>query len=328
MAHLIENTLAILRDVMTAHRRVMSGPGAAPPVVLPVAAEPRAELALRLMAAAEERCGLDVNMLAADKLLRALGAMPLAEFGSYVERMAQLPGDDPQWQALIEDLTVCETYVMRDPEQLRFFATLLPGLIADARRSCRLRFWSVGCASGEEVYTVAALVHQALLAEGLARDDGERIELKPPWRVEIVGSDISHRAVAQAQAAIYETGPLSSFRGEPAELQRFFPPVRGDGGGAARRAAHACLRAAARFERLNIVADPIPAERFDAVFCRNVLVHFSARARGIGHQKLQAAVRPGGYLLLGPTDQLARGPDFEVLWAPGAVVQRRKAAHG
>jgi chemotaxis protein methyltransferase CheR len=333
MAHLIENTLAILRDVMTAHKTAMSGGGpAAQPVALPAAAEPRAEFAMRLLTAVEARYGLDINTLTADKLLRVLQPIALAELGPYVERMARLSADDPQWQALIEQLTVNETYVMRDPEQLQFFATLLPGLIADAtaKRRFRLRFWSVGCASGEETYTIAALAHEALLAADLALERGARIELKPPWRVEVLGCDISRRSLAEARAGTYETGPLSSFRGEPPELLRFFPlAASGSNGGrpaAVKRSVHECLRDAVRFEPFNLVADPPPPPGFDAVICRNVLVHFSARARTLANARLQAAVRPGGYLLLGPTDSLASGSEFEALWAPGAVIQRRRAA--
>jgi chemotaxis protein methyltransferase CheR len=326
MAHL-ENTLAVLRDVMTAHKTAMSTGGTpAPAVALPSGAEPRADFAMRLLTEVEARYGLEINTLTADKLLRALAPLAPADLGPYVERMARLGPDDPQWQALIEQLTVDETYVMRDPEQLSFFATLLPGLIAaaTAKRTWRLRFWSVGCASGEETYTIAALAHEALLAANLALERDGHIELRPPWRIEVLGSDISRRCLAKANAGSYETGPLSSFRGEPPELLRFFPPAAVGAKGAVRRSAHSCLRAAVRFEAFNLVADPVAAAGFDAVICRNVLVHFSARGRALARERLETAVRPGGYLLLGPTDSLAGGAEFEALWAPGAVIQRRR----
>jgi chemotaxis protein methyltransferase CheR len=330
MSHLIENTLAILRDVMNAHRSALSGEPASPPApTLPAASEPRTDLIIRLLAAVEERCGLDINPLRADKLLRVLTPIATTDLARYVERLSRLPADDPEWQTLIENLTVHETYVMRDPEQLVFFAELLPGLIARAASgSRRLRFWSAGCSSGEETYTIAALALKAMLAAGHAVERDDHITLEPPWHIEVLGSDISRRAVERAQAGRYETGPLSSFRGELADMLRFFPVVPVKGKPAAMRSVHECLRAAVRFDLFNLVADAPPPEPFDAVFCRNVLVHFSARARGLAHQRMAGAVRPGGYLLLGPTDSLGRSGEFEAMWAPGAVIQRRRIANG
>jgi chemotaxis protein methyltransferase CheR len=336
MAHLIENTLAILRDVMNAHRSALSGTEPPPPTAaaaaVPVPGDPRAELIMRLLAAVEERCGLDINPLRADKLLRVLAPIATADLSRYADRLARLPADDPEWQTLIENLTVHETYVMRDPEQLLFFCQLLPGLIAQAQaaRTCRLRFWSIGCSTGEETYTIAALAFKAMMAAGHAVEADDRIGLRSPWQIEVLGSDISRRAVERARTGRYETGPLSSFRGELADMLRFFPLARGDGKApdAALRSVHECLRAAVRFEPFNLVADPAPLQPFDAVFCRNVLVHFSARARGLAHERMAGAVRPGGYLLLGPTDSLGRSGEFEAMWAPGAVIQRRRTADG
>jgi chemotaxis protein methyltransferase CheR len=336
MAHLIENTLAILRDVMNAHRSALSGTEPPPPTAaaaaVPVPGDPRAELIMRLLAAVEERCGLDINPLRADKLLRVLAPIGTPDLARYVERLSRLPADDPEWQTLIENLTVHETYVMRDPEQLLFFGQLLPGLIAQAAtaRTCRLRFWSIGCSSGEETYTIAALAFKAMLAAGHAVEKDDHIAIKPPWQIEVLGSDISRRAVERARAGRYETGPLSSFRGELEDMLRFFPPVPGNGkpADAAMRSVHECLRAVVRFELFNLVSDQPPPQPFDAVFCRNVLVHFSARARGLAHQRMAGAVRAGGFLLLGPTDSLGRSGEFEAMWAPGAVIQRRRAADG
>ena len=125
-------------------------------------------------------------------------------------------------------------------------------------------------------------------------------------------------------AGIYDVGPLSSFRAESTPLLRYFPPVPKAGGQAA-RAVSAALAAAVHFERFNIMEDPMPAPPFDAVFCRNVLIYFSAPARRRAQQRLHEAVRPGGYLLLGPTDSLTDAQAFETLWASDAVIHRRRA---
>jgi chemotaxis protein methyltransferase CheR len=84
------------------------------------------------------------------------------------------------------------------------------------------------------------------------------------------------------------------------------------------------IKAAVSFEHFNLIDDPIPAMRFDAVFCRNVLIYFSARARRQAQEALRRAVRNGGYLLLGATDTLIDAEAFELLWAPNAVIYRRR----
>jgi chemotaxis protein methyltransferase CheR len=326
MAHPIELTLALLQDAMTAHREALArSPSAPAPPKLP--RDPRAQLVLRLLVGLEERAGIEVSQPPAEKLLRLLATVDIVDLQAWVSRLDVLPASDPEWLSLIESLTVHETYVMRDPAQLEFFAAQLPALIAAAAasKSHLLRFWSVGCASGEEAYSIAALVLDALVATGhaIATTTGTRI-LKP-WRVEIVGSDISRVALTRARAGLYDTGPLSSFRDESARLLRYFPstPIAGSGGTPA-RVAHGDLKAVVRFEHFNLVGDALSQAPFDAVFCRNVLIYFSMRARRGAQDRLRGAVRAGGYLVLGPTDTLIDADRFEALWAPEAVIHRRR----
>ena len=252
----------------------------------------------------------------------------LGEFEAAVARLESLPASDPEWLALIESLTVHETYIMRDAPQLAFFAKLLPDMIARAAKGSRLlRFWSVGCASGEEAYSIAALALDALAKAGKAAVTEDGIKLLPPWRLEIIGADISSRALARAEAGIYETGPLSSFRTEAAALLHHFPPLAANGRSASpMRAATPALKRVVRFSQFNVVADAAPPEPFDAVFCRNVFIYFSERARREAQQKLAGTVRPGGLLLLGPTDTLSDVTAFETLWAPGALSTAGEAA--
>lgn len=328
MAHPIENTLALLQDAMNTHQQALArGPSTEPSQPVAQPQDLRAQLVLRLLAGVERRAGIDVSQPAAEKLLRLLAAIDIAELEAFVARLDSLPARHPEWLSLIESLTVHETYVMRDPSQLAFLAAQLPALIAEAAeaKSYLLRFWSVGCATGEKAYSIAALTLDAMIATGNAVATETRANLVSPWQIEIVGSDISRLALTQARAGIYDTGPLSSFRDESEPLLRHFPSVPSVGVNAtAQRSAAPDLKAIVSFNHFNIVDDPMPAEPFDAVFCRNVLIYFSARARRHAQETLRRAVRPGGYLLLGPTDTLIETGAFEALWAPGAVIYRRR----
>jgi chemotaxis protein methyltransferase CheR len=331
MAYQIDHTLAILQSVMNAHSATLSQASAGPPpLVIANAVEPRADLAMRLLTHVEERFGLDINKAIAEKLLRILEPNDLPDLRAHVALLEQAPSDHSEWISLIERLTVHETYVMRDPDQLNLFGDLLPALIGQASRShaSTLRFWSIGCSSGEEAFTIAALVLRALLATGNAVENGDGITPLAPWKVEILGSDISPRALALANNARYETGPLSSFRNELQELGRLFPaaPKHSGSNSPVVRTAHPCLRSTVRFAPFNLLSDPLPSAGFHAICCRNVLVYFSARARRIAYTRLADVIRPGGYLLLGPTDTLETNREFETLWAPGAVIHRRRSS--
>lgn len=329
MARPIEKTLAMLHDAMAAHRTALAQEPAPPVFNFAPPADRRAQLALRLLVGAEARAGIEVSQPTMEKLLRALDSIELADLEAWVARLDALSASHPEWLSLIENLTVHETYIMRDPSQLEFLAAQLPSLIAEAAaRSHHLRFWSVGCATGEEAYSVAALVLDALVASGNAIESGEGTRVLPPWQIEVVGSDISRRVLTPARTGIYETGPLSSFRTESAAVLRHFPSNKAPGPRAPiSRSASAELKEMVRFEQFNIMGDLWPSESFDAVLCRNVLIYFSTRARRLAQKKLKSIVRSGGFLLLGPTDTLIDSTGFETLWAPNAVIYRRSDAH-
>jgi chemotaxis protein methyltransferase CheR len=326
MVHPIDTTLALLQDAMTAHREALArGPSTPTPSELSLPQNRRAELVLRLLCGIEARAGIEVAQVPADRLLRNLAGVGLPELEDWVRRLEALPAHHPDWLSLIESMTVHETYVMRDPAQLQFFAAQLPALIDAAReRTKSLRFWSVGCATGEEAYSIAALVYDALAARSDAVNTTAGMALTEPWRVDVLGSDISRTVLNDARAAIYDTGPLSSFRAESVVLLPHFPALQG--GGARMAARH--LRDAVRFAQFNLIEDTLPEAAFDAVFCRNVLIYFSARARRIAQETLRRAVRPGGYLVLGPTDTLIDVGDFEAMWGPDAVIYRRRSDDG
>ena len=326
MTHPIEKTLAVLHDVMAAHHDALkprAGDRALPPVVLP--ADRRSSLVLRLLHSIERHAGIEVGQTVAEKLNQRLKTLSLADLDAAVARLDQLPPDDPEWQALVECLTVHETYLMRNPAQMALIAAQLPALLkrsAGAGRR-RLRLWSVGCATGEEAYSLAVLALEALVAAGEAEETPQGIACRAPWQIEVVGADISESALVAARRGVYATGPLSSFRSLAPELLRFFPP----GPVAQTRQVREDIRATVRFERFNLVRDPPPGEGYDLVACRNVLIYLSTGARVRALDTLRRAVRPGGYLLLGATDDLSDSRAFETVWGEGAVIYRCRGSH-
>jgi chemotaxis protein methyltransferase CheR len=243
-----------------------------------------------------------------------------------VTELELLDREHPEWLTLIESLTTNETYLFLDWAQLELLCTTgLAPLIAAARRTPdpALRFWSAGCSSGEEAYTLAVLALGALVGAGVARETVRKIELPSPWSLDVLGTDISRLVLVQARDGVYSTGSLSPFRAVPEPLLRFFPPAGAELGRATRRVRDD-VRRHVRFDHFNLMRAAPPATGFDVVACRNVLVYFAPTARKVVQATVEAAVRPGGFLLLGPTDPPPDALRFDSVWGTRAVIYRKR----
>jgi chemotaxis protein methyltransferase CheR len=203
--------------------------------------------------------------------------------------------------ALAEELTVNETYFFRNVEQFDAFRDLVvtgrrtgPG----PRASSPLRILSVGCASGEEPYTLAILVDE------LARQ---------PYRdVEIVGVDIDPDALASARGGRYSPWALRAIPDDVRE--RWF---HRDG---SQFVLDQAIRGRVRFLERNLVEeDPMlwTPGAYEVIFCRNVLMYFTPDTYRAVLRRLVDSLAPGGYLFLGHAETLVgrpgvTGPTVEV----------------
>jgi chemotaxis protein methyltransferase CheR len=324
----LEKTLNDLALAMQGHRDVMARKGVAEPAPRPRRAPDDARMALiaRLLASIEAHAGLRVDEAVEAKLRAVLASVGVAELGAWVTGLELLDRDHPDWLTLIESLTTNETYLFRDWAQLELLRTTgLAPLIAAARRSAHptLRFWSAGCASGEEAYSLAVLALEALVGAGAAQETAHEIALTPPWTLDVLGTDISRLVLVQARNGLYSTGSLSPFRAIPQPLLRFFPLAEGEAG-RANRLVRPDVSQHVRFEHFNLMRAQPPASGFDVVACRNVLVYFAPAARRTAQATMEAAVRRGGYLLLGPTDAPPDAQRFEAIWGSRAVIYRKR----
>lgn len=206
---------------------------------------------------------------------------------------------DPQAQSLkpiLQLLTISETHFYRVPAQMQALEQeILPQLLERAAVKRCLRLWSVGCSSGEEVYTLAILLEEVAQKMGIALGQ---------WDIEIWGSDYNFHNLQRCRQAIYKRW---SFRGTPEHwkdqyfkaLHTTLEPSFDHAWQVADR-----LRRWVRFEHLNLMAPqwpPLPLS-CDLIVCRNVTIYFNAeRTQGV-YQRLAQRLRPLGWLLLGPSD--------------------------
>jgi chemotaxis protein methyltransferase CheR len=181
--------------------------------------------------------------------------------------------------AVIEALLNHETFFYRDVRSFHLLAEQGLGRLHEARRAeRRLRVWSAGCSTGQEVYTLAMLF-------------ADQPERWAGWQIEIFGTDLSAAAIARARAGRYSQFEIQ--RGLPVvQMLRCFDQ-RGDDWYVAED-----LRRAVSFRTHNLVEAP-PAGRFDVILCRNVLLYFSADVRRLVFGRLASAIAPDGLLMLG-----------------------------
>ena len=199
---------------------------------------------------------------------------------------------------LIDKITTQETSFFRDQapfEMLKF--KILPDLIDARRRTARtakvpIRIWSAACATGQEIYSIAIALKEAL------------VDLSP-YNVRIVGTDISDAAVAKASLGEYSR--LEWERGMPPEhLARYFQK-NGD--------SHKItdeIRSLVSFRRLNLLEDFSSLGRWDIVFCRNVAIYFSDEAKKDLFERIGRAMENDAFLVIGSTESLLGVcPSFE-----------------
>jgi chemotaxis protein methyltransferase CheR len=213
--------------------------------------------------------------------------------------------------ALVQDLTVAETYFFRNMDQFRAFSDVaLPDRWRHAQREGRrLQIVSAGCATGEEPYSLAIT----------ARDSVARAS-----DVSITAVDINPLVLERARRGRYSSWALRDTR--PEVQRRWF---RKDGRDFA---IDDSIRAAVTFEPCNLADEQASlwtVEKYDVIFCRNVLMYFTPATTHAVTERLARSLRPGGYLFLGHAETL-RGlsNDFHLRHTHDTFYYQRKATIG
>lgn len=235
----------------------------------------------------EQRTGLRVSTQFRTTLQDVLLILPPGDPVTALHHLRQQPESSPLWQTLIHTLTIGETYFFRDAAVFQVLRThILPQIIATRRQQndYHVNIWCAGCATGEEPLSAAITLH------GLLND-------LPRWQINITGTDLNTHALEQARVGVYRSW---SFRHTEADFQaRYFDQT--EAGWLVKPFIHEMVR----FEYRNIL-NTAPQQSYDVVLCRNVLIYFSAHTAIQVLPLLQAALRPGGWLILGHAEALPK----------------------
>ncbi|MFM7348841.1 MAG: CheR family methyltransferase [Erythrobacter sp.] len=195
--------------------------------------------------------------------------------------LAAPPPDCPDLaQEVVEALLNNETYFFRDkPTFDQLPGEILPELAHRRRDVRRLSIWSAGCSTGQEVYSLAML-----FAEQAERWQG--------WTIDILGTDVSHRAIAAARSGLYSQFEVQRGLGVTQMLRHFDETPSG-------WQVHDGVRRMVRFAQANVLGPHPGRMPFDLVLCRNVLLYFDRPTRTAAFERLASAVMPDGFLMLG-----------------------------
>lgn len=237
-----------------------------------------------------------------DRLHRRLKECRMDSFYAYYRLLISKEGKD-ELAKLLEHLTVNETSFFRNKAQLELFHRhILNDLLArkQEQRDYSLRMWSAGCSTGQEPYTMAMLVADALSYHVLRNPSGyDSVYPKPlvpaPWRVEILASDISYSALRVAQEGLYSENQMSSV--DYSYRLRHFDKV------GERYSVKKTLREMVHFDFHNLKTEYLP-QRNDVIFCRNVMMYFDEAEQRRLIEKFFRCLNGGGYLLVGHAESL------------------------
>lgn len=199
------------------------------------------------------------------RLTNRLSELELEDFDQYIAYLTMGPYQMDEFQEMFNRITINETSFFRNEAQLDVFEKIiLPQMLEARSGKKRLRIWSAACSTGEEPFTLAMLIHRSL---------GVRLA---DWHIEILGTDISEKALGVAQEGVYSSYAIRTT--PKLMLDRYF---KTDG-----RSYNLSedIRSMVSFELHNL-KDTLAAKRhgnWDVIFCRNVLIYFDdAMKKGV-----------------------------------------------
>ena len=270
----------------------------------PAGKDVEAELA-PIFAALRTRTGHDFSTYKRATVLRRLdrrllfnGASTLAEY------LPLLRGNEAETDALLKDLLISVSSFFRDPDEFEAFAALVPALFEGKGPTDTVRVWVVGCATGEEVYSIAMVLaeHAATL------DDSPKIQL--------FATDIDQKGYTSGRGGLYPTAAIARLTSE--RLERFF--VKEPSGYRIAKPLRECVL----FALHNVLRDP-PFARMDLISCRNLFIYLQPQAQQQVLETFHYALNPRGLLFLGASESAGDGGLFTPADGADHKIYRRHA---
>lgn len=249
--------------------------------------------------------GIDLDLYRSRQLMRRLVSFARQVDAPDLSALARRIAREPELQEHFRRFfSINFTEFFRNPEKWRQLQTIVLPLIRPVDRS--LSAWSAGCSHGQEPYTLAMLLH----------------DFAPGVNHYIWATDIDEEALAAAKAGIYNKSEVQNI---PADwLAKYFTELDD-----LRLQVKPTLQAGIRFQRHDMLIDPLPADKFDLIVCRNVIIYFTDSARSDLFRRFVTVLNHPGALFIGGTETLFDADQFGLEpIAPGFYMTKAVARKG
>ena len=248
----------------------------------------------------KQKTNIDLSLYKETQMKRRLTTLRAKHgFGTFAAYWEALQRDERLMGEFLDRMTINVSEFWRNANRWEALEErFIPAMIREGRI---LRIWSAACSTGEEPYTIAMILDRL---GALARAD-------------ILATDLDANVIEKAKIGLY---PERSLKEVPAAYRRAYF-TEADGGW---RVSDKLIRAV-RFKRHNLLHDPFGSE-FDLIICRNVMIYFTEEAKHELYHKFAKALRPGGLLFVGSTEQIF-SPSQYGLESTETFFYRRKPEH-
>jgi chemotaxis protein methyltransferase CheR len=234
-----------------------------------------------------DTCGITLTeqkeALVSARISKRMRTLNLSDYRNYF-RTVTSDETGTELRELVNAISTNVTHFFRESRHFDFFADKVRGMTANGRG--RLRIWCAACSSGEEPYTIAMTVLQAM---------------QHPLQLEIIASDISTKVLQMAKFGVYREQDVRTVP-HPL-LKKYF--LQGVGRAEQLYRVKHELRDLVSFKQINLSTPPYPVEReLDAIFCRNVMIYFGHDLRRTMVNHFERMLVPGGHLFVGMAESL------------------------
>jgi chemotaxis protein methyltransferase CheR len=260
----------------------------------------------------EKACGIllgtNKQYLVSSRLNKLMEQNSIKTLGELVQRMQSQPRSGLREQ-VVDAMTTNETLWFRDTYPFEVLKNrVLPEMIK-ASPGQRLRIWSAACSSGQEPYSLSMTI-----------DEFEKTNIgQLKGGLQIVATDLSPSMLINCKSGEYDS--LAMGRGLSQDrLQRYFDPK-----GPGRWAVKPAIKSRIEFRPLNLLDSYSSLGKFDVIFCRNVLIYFSADVKKDILTRMHAMLKPGGYLFLGASEALNGLPNhYQMVQCSPGIIYKAK----
>lgn len=244
------------------------------------------------------------------RIARRMEACGIKDYTEYLKLLRNGSSGSGELKQLLTEITTNETCFFRNTQQIAAFERqFLPEIVETKKKIGfrKIRIWSAGSSSGEEPYTFAMLLLE------------KRATILKDWVIEIIGTDISEKVLAQAREGIYNKYAV---RNMPEIYRKKY--FREEAGGTFVLAPEA--KKLVTFTNLNLYDDSrmVFMKSFDFIICSNVLIYFDAAAKSKIVQHYYNNLQPYGYFFLGQSESLHSVNDkFKTIHFPGGFAYKK-----